>query len=568
MTVAGWIRFARGFVLTIGMSSSRPSQELLQLRAELLVARQLAGTAQTKALEIEAELARIKAVNADLLARNAHLELVNAMMRRDKYGASSERSRRLLEQLELTFEDIEADASAAEIEGEIAAAKTTTVAAFTRKRTTRREFDPNLPRENVVIAAPEQCPCCGSDNLSHLPPVITETLETVPARHTVIRTVREKVACRGCEKISQPPAPFYVTPRGMFGPHFLASLAFKKYGLHQPLNSQREQLEAEGVVLSLSTLADQIGAISVVTRPLFRLLEAYVLGGDRLHADDTTLPLLAKYKTDIARIWDYVRDDGPFGGLSPPGVLCYYSRNRKGEHPQGHLAGYNGILQVDRFAGFNEMFRQSAMTRANCWAHGRREFFKLVDIKQQLKRKKDKTPLISPLAAEALEIIDRLFAVERDINGKSAAERLAARQELAVPIVAEFKTWMDEARASLSRHDAVAKAIAYFLNGWDGFTAFLADGRICLTNNAAERQLRGVARGRKAWLFVGSDRGGERAAMMYSFFGTARLNGVDPLAWFTDVLARIAEIPQSQLHELLPWNWKAARQAKVEELAA
>lgn len=558
----------RGVVLKIGMPSSAPSQELLQLRAELLAVRELAGSAQTKALEAEAELARITAVNADLLARNAHLELVNAMMRRDKYGASSERSRRLLEQFELTFEDLEADASAAEIEGEMAAAKTTTVAAFTRKKTTRRDFDPSIPREQVVIPAPEQCPCCGSDDLSHLPAVITETLEKVPARHKVIRTVREKVACRNCEKISQPPAPFHVTPRGMFGPHFLASLAFQKYGLHQPLNSQREQLEAEGIVLSLSTLADQIGAISVVTKPLFMLLEAYVMGGDRLHADDTTLPLLAKYKTDIARIWDYVRDDSPFGGLSPPGVVCYYSRNRKGEHPQGHLAGYNGILQVDRFAGFNEMFRQSAMTRANCWAHGRREFFKLVDIKQQLKHKKDKAPLISPMAAEALEIIDRLFAIERDINGKSAAERLAVRQELAVPIVAEFKTWMDETRASLSRHDAVAKAIAYFLNDWAGFTAFLADGRICLTNNAAERQLRGVARGRKAWLFVGSDRGGERAAMMYSFFGTARLNGVDPLAWFTDVLTRIADIPQNQLHELLPWNWKAAQKASVEEIAA
>ena len=542
------------------MSAIEPSQELSRLRAEL-------SCAQAHALETEAELARVRAVNADLQARNAHLELMNEKMRRDKYGASSER-RRVLDQFEIAFEEAEADASAAEMEGQIAAARTTSVAPFTRKRATRRDFPADLPREDIVIPAPEQCPCCGSGSLSRFPADITETLEKVPARHKVIRTIREKVSCRRCEKISQPPAPFHVTPRGMFGPHFLANLAFQKYGLHQPLNSQRDRLEAEGIPISLSTLADQIGAISVVTRPLFLLLEAHVLGGDRLHADDTTLPLLARYKTDIARIWDYVRDDSPFGGLSPPGVVCYYSRNRKGEHPRGHLAGYGGILQVDRFAGFNEMFRQSTMTRANCWAHSRRQFFELVDVARQLKRKKGKPPIVSPLAMEALEQIDRIFAIEHTINGQSVAQRLQVRQDSVAPLVRDLEVWMRTHLGLLSRHDAVAKAIAYMLNDWEGFTAFLGDGRICLTNNAAERQLRGVARGRKAWLFVGSDRGGERAAMMYSFFGSARLNGIDPLAWFTDVLARIADIPQGQLHELLPWNWKATQQAQIAELAA
>ncbi len=554
------------------MASGDASGELLQLRAELAAARELNHKTLVKALKAEAEAARVRAINADLLARNAHLELMNAKMRRDKYGASSERSRRLLDQLELTLEDLEADAAAAELLGQMAAAKTTTVAAFTRKKTARRDFDPSLPREKVIIPAPELCPCCGSDDLSHLPAVITETLEKVPARHKVIQTIREKVSCRHCEKISQPPAPFHVTPRGMFGPHFLASLVFQKYGLHQPLNSQRDRLASEGIELSLSTLADQVGAISVVTKPLFLLMEAHALAGMRLHGDDTTVPLLAKYKTDIARIWGYVRDDQPFGGTAPPVVVCYYSRNRKGEHPRGHLAGYTGILQVDRYAGFNEMFREGwadkPMTRANCWAHSRRQFFELVDVAHQLKRKKGRTPLISPLAKEALEQIDQIFAIEREINGQSADTRLQVRQERVAPLVCGFEAWMREQRKALSRHDPVAQAINYLLNDWDGFTTFLTDGRICLTNNAAERQMRGVARGRKAWLFVGSDRGGERAAMMFSFFGTARLNGVDPLAWFTDVLARIADIPQSQLHELLPWNWKAAQQAKAEKLAA
>lgn len=494
------------------MLSSDASDELLQLRTELAVARDLAEKAQANALNAEAEAARVRAINADLLARNAHLELMNEKMRRDKYGASSERSRRLIDQLELTFEELEADAAEAESLGAIAAAKATTVTAFTRVRSTRRDFDPGLPREQVVIPAPEVCPCCGSADLSYLPADITETLEKVPARHKVIQTVREKVSCRRCEKISQPPAPFHVTPRGMFGPHFLASLVFQKYGLHQPLNSQRDRLESEGISLSLSTLADQIGAVSVATRPLFLLIEVHVLAAERLHGDDTTVPRLAKYKTDVARIWNYVRDDRPFGGPAPPAVLCYYSRTRKGEHPRGHLAGCTGILQVDRYAGFNDMFRDGwadkPMTRANCWAHARRQFFELADVARQLKRQKGGVRLVSPLAKEALEWIDQIFAIEREINGLTACERLSVRQERVAPLIQALETWMREKRGILSCHDAVAKAIAYLLNDWAGFTTFLADGRICLTNNAAERELRSLARGRKAWLFVGSDRGG------------------------------------------------------------
>ena len=554
------------------MARNHVTQEVLKLRAELAAARDLVDQVQLKALEAEARAARVMAINADLLARNAHLELMNEKMRRDKYGASSERSRRLLDQMELAFAELEEDAAEAEVMGAIAAAKTTTVTAFERKRNVRRDFPADLPREQVVIAAPEQCPCCGSDDLSHLPPSVTETLEKVPARHKVIQTVRQKVACRACEKISQPPAPFHVTPRGMFGPHFLASLVFQKYGLHQPLNSQRDRLESEGIPFSLSTLADQIGAVAAVTRPIFLLLEAHVLAAERLHGDDTTVPLLAKYKTDIARMWDYVRNDKPFGGPAPPGVVFYYSRNRKGEHPRTHLANYTGILQVDRYAGFNEMFREGwadkPMTRANCWAHSRRQFFELVDVAKQIKRNKNAAPIISPLALEALQRIDRIFDIERDINGRSAAERLAVRKGQIAPIVKELEQWMREQRSALSRHDPVAKAMNYLLNDWQGFTSFLDDGRICLTNNAAEREVRGIARGRKAWLFVGSDRGGERAAMMYSLIQTCRLNDVDPLAWLTDVLARIADLPQSRLHELLPWNWKALRQAEIMEMAA
>jgi transposase len=372
--------------------------------------------------------------------------------------------------------------------------------------------------------------------------------------------------------LSQPPAPFHVTPRGMFGPYFLANLAFNKYGLHQPLNAQRDRLEAEGVPLSLSTLADQIGAICAAMKPIYLMIEAHVLAGDRLHGDDTTVPRLARYKTDIARIWDYVRDDGPFAGPAPPAALYYYSRDRKGVHPQSHLASWTGILQVDRYAGFNNMFKADwpgkPIIRANCWAHARRQFFELVDVASQLKRKKDARVIISPLALEALQRIDRIFDIERDVNGRAAAERLAVRQEHTAPLIQELESWMQMQLKTLSRHDPVAKAITYLLNDWPGFTAFLSDGRVCLTNNAAERELRSIARGRKAWLFVGSDSGGERAAMMYTLINSARLNGVDPLAWLADALDLIADIPQNRLHELLPWEWKRLREQPLVKEAA
>ena len=554
------------------MSGADAFDELLQLRAELEVARKHGHDVEIRALEAEAKAARVVAINADLVARNAHLELMNAKLRRREYGTSSERSGRLLDQLELVYEEAEADATQAELLAAQAAAKTTSVQAFVRKRTTRRDLPADLPREQVVIAAPDQCPCCGSNDLSTLPPDITETLERVPARHKVIKTIREKVACRRCAKISQPPAPFNVTPRGMFGPHFLANLAFNKYGLHQPLNAQRDRLEAEGVPLSLSTLADQIGAICVAIKPVYLMIEAHVLAGDRLHGDDTTVPRLAKYKTDIARIWDYVRDDAPFAGPAPPAALYYYSRDRKGVHPQSHLASWTGILQVDRYAGFNAMFKAGwpgkPIIRANCWAHARRQFFELVDVASQLKRKKDASIIISPLALEALQRINAIFDIERDIKGRAAAERLAVRQEHIAPLIQELESWMRKQLKTLSRHDPVAKAMTYLLNDWPGFTAFLSDGRICLTNNAAERALRSIARGRKAWLFVGSDTGGQRAAMMYTLINSARLNGVDPLAWLTEVLARIADLPQAQLHELLPWNWKALQQTELTKMAA
>lgn len=272
--------------------------------------------------------------------------------------------------------------------------------------------------------------------------------------------------------------------------------------------------------------------------------------------------MLAALKTDVGRLWTYVRDDRPFGGRAPPAALFRYSRNRRGEHPRGHLDGYAGILQADAYAGYNELFRADRVpgpaVKALCWAHARRKFFELADVAAQLKRRKG-TAVVSPIAADAVRRIDAVSDAERALNGLDAHLRLGRQQAEVTPLVVALEGWLREQRAVLARHNPVAGAIDYMLKDWRAFARFLDDGRICLTNNAAERALRGIALGRKAWLFAGSDRGGERAAFIYSLIATAKLNDVDPQAWLANVLARIATIPQAQLDQLLPWNWQAER---------
>jgi transposase len=473
--------------------------------------------------------------------------------------------------MELQLEEVEASATEDELAAEQAPSKTTTVRSFQRKRPVRKPFPDSIERERVVIAAPTTCPCCGGGRLSKLGEDITETLEEIPRRFKVIETVREKFSCRDCEAITQPPAPFHATPRGYIGPQLLATIVFDKFGQHLPLNRQSQRLKCEGIDLSVSTLADQIGAASFALMPLYRLIEAHVLAAERLHGDETTVPILAKGKTATGRIWTYVRDDRPFGSQTPPAAVYYASRDRRGEHPQRHLQNFTGILQADAYSGLNALFetaRQPApVTPAFCWAHGRRLFFELADIAKNARRGRSATA-ISPIALEAVKRIDALFDIEREVNGLSAEKRLLVRRERSLPLLAELETWLREQRNKLSRSSNVLKPINYMLNRWDGFARFTEDGRICMTNNAAERSLRGLALGRKAWLFAGSDRGADRAAVMLTLIMTARLNDVDPKAWLANVFRRIAEIPQSRLHELLPWEWKAKAESAATAQAA
>jgi transposase len=517
-------------------------------------------------LAARAELAIVRAQQSDDQALIAHLKLQIEKLNRDRYGPRSERTARLLEQLELTLEELETSATEDELAAEMAAAKTatatTTVASFSRKRPSRKPFPDHLPRERVVVPGPVACACCGGTRLSKLGEDVTETLEVIPKSWKVIQHVREKFSCRDCEKISQAPAPFHVIARGWAGPSFLAMVLFEKFGQHQPLNRQAERYAREGVPVSLSTLADQVGGCTVALMPLFKRLEAHVLCAERLHGDDTTVPVLAKGKTSTGRIWVYVRDDKPFGGQAPPGAAFYYSRDRAGEHPQAHLAGYSGIFQADAYGGYGRLYQPGRnagqILEAACWVHARRPFFVLADLAENARRKAQgmKPAVISPLALEAVRRIDALFEIERGINGDTPERRRTVRQELSVPLVTDLEQWMREQRAKLSRGNDVAKAMDYMLKRWSAFTRFLDDGRICLSNNAAERALRGIALGRKSWLFCGSDRGGDRAAVMYSLIVTAKMNDIDPQAWLADVLDRIAEHPAHRLDELLPWNWR------------
>jgi transposase len=520
-------------------------------------------------LEAEAVAASAKSEAANAKAAEAlisYLKLEIEKLRRQLYGSRSERKARLLEQMELQLEELEAAATEDEVAAEqaaVASGDATQVRAFTRKRPARKPFPAHLPRERIIVPGPAACACCGSKRLAKLGEDVTETLEVVPRQWKVVQHVREKFTCRDCERISQAPAPFHVLPRGFAGPSLLAMILFEKYGQHQPLNRQSERYRREGIELSVSTLADQVGGCAVLLRPLYELIRAHVFAGDRVHGDETPVPVLAKHQTRKGRLWTYVRDDKPFAGPAPPAAVFFYSRDRTGEHPERHLAGYVGILQADAYAGFIRLYaadrRPGPITEASCWAHGRRKFFELADVAAKAR---GALSVLAPLAVETVKRIDAIFDIEREINGHAIADRLAARRERVAPLVTELENWMQAQRGRLSRHNDVGKAMDYMLKRWATFTRFLEDGRICLTNNAAERALRGIALGRKSWLFAGSDRGGERAAVIYTLIQTARLNDIDPQAWLTDVLARINDHAIHRLDELLPWNWAAEKERR------
>ena len=551
-------------------AAPQPSpEEIAALRAALALA-------EARGLQGEAELAVARAMASDDKALIAHQKLRIAKLERQLYGQRSERQVQLIDQMELKLEEHEASASADELAAEMAAAKATRVSAFIRRRPeARTTFPEHLPRERVLIDPPTACECCGSARLRKLGEDVTRTLESIPRRWKVMETVREKFTCRDCERISQAPAPFHVIPRGWAGPSLLAMILYEKFGAHQPLNRLCERFALEGVPIPLSTAADAVGAACQVLQPVLSALERHVFSAGRLHSDDTTVKVLAAGKTDIARCWVYVLDDRPFGSMGPPAAMFYYSRDRRGEHPERHLAGWAGVFQADAFTGYGRLYardrKPGPILEAACWSHARRPFFIFADLEEAARRKaQGKTPVaVSPIALEVVRRIDQLFEIERRITGQSAEQRRTVRQSLSRPLVQALHAYLQEKALVFSRSHDLYKAIQYLLKRWPAFTLFLEDGRVCLSNNAAERALRGIALGRKSWLFCGSDRGGDRAAAMYSLIVSCKMNGVDPQVWLADVLARIAAYPAHRVEEFLPWNWKALRETPlVRQIAA
>ena len=475
----------------------------------------------------------IEAKRIRLEVEKLRLEL--ARLRRMKFGRSSEKLTQQIGQLELLLEELEAsEAQLPPVPVELAAQ---------RPRPVRKPLPEHLPRESVVHEPACECPQCGAA-MRKIGEDVSEMLEYVPARFKVIRHVRPKLSCTQCDTILQQPAPSRPIARGMAGPGLLAHVLVAKYADHLPLYRQAQIYEREGVELDRSTMADWVGGAASLLEPLIGALSQYVLAAQKLHADDTPVPVLepGRGSTKTGRLWTYVRDDRPAGSQDPPAVWLQYSPDRKGERPRAHLKNFHGILQADGYAGFDQLYEGDRIVEAACWAHARRKFY---DIHAANK---------SPIAAEAMNRIGALFGIEAEIRGKLPEERQVVRQARAGPLLEDLHTWLQATLSTLSAKSELALAIRYALSRWPALTRYRDDGRVEIDNNAAERSLRAVALGRKNYLFAGSDAGGERAAAMYGLIGSAKLNGLDPEGYLRTVLERIADHPISKVDQLLPWN--------------
>jgi transposase len=463
------------------------------------------------------------------------LKLFIAKLQRMQFGPSSERLARQIDQLELQLEDLETTKTA----------KPTTVTphAVPAAQPARKPLPAELPRETETVSPKETaCPDCGG-MLKQLGEDVSEMLEFVPSRFKVIRTVRPKLACNRCDAIVQEPAPHRPIDRGLAGPGLLAHVLVGKYCDHLPLYRQSEIYAREGVELDRSTLAGWVGGASRTLEPLVNVIQKYVLAAMKIHADDIPVPVLApgNGKTKTGRLWTYVRDDRPSGSTDAPAVWFAYSPDRKSEHPAHHLATFRGRMQADAFPGFNTVYERG-VTEIACWAHVRRKFHDLYEAHQ------------SPIAKETLERIGALYGIEREIRGRPPDERMRVRNERARPLLDDLKQWFKTSLTKLSKKSDVAVAIHYALGRWTPLLRYCDDGALEIDNNAAERALRAVALGRKNYLFAGSNAGGERAAAMYTLIGSAKLNGIDPEAYLSHVLTRIADHPINRINELLPWN--------------
>jgi transposase len=502
------------------------------------------------------EITRLSATEKALEALVQTLKIRIARLQKQKFGRSSEKIEREIEQLQLALEDLELAIAVAHPAPETEPGTSEVTPASTPRRRGQPRVSDATPRERIVLDPGECCPACGGP-LRLLGEDVSTLLEYVAAKLKLVETARLKKSCRCCETIVQTPAPTRPTRRGMAGPNLLAHILVSKFDDHLPLYRQGEILARHGADIPRSTLIDWCGQAVATLRPLSALIKRHVMNADHLHGDDTPIRVLDPSQRKggkergvrEGRIWVYVRDDRPWAGRGPPGAAYWFSPNRKGEHPQRHLVGFEGILQADGYSGFKELYKPDAtgmarVREAACWAHLRRDFH---DVWKGTS---------SPIAREALDRIGALYDIERTITGTSAEQRLAVRQKESRPRVEAFKAWCEAQLRRIPGKGELAKAMRYALNRWPAFTLFLEDGRVAIDNNVAERAIRPVVIGRKNFLFAGSDAGGEIVADAMTLIETAKLCGLNPHDYLANVLGRINDHKINRLDELLPWNWK------------
>lgn len=501
------------------------------------------------AVKLEQDKRQLQALVDAQRSEIEHLKLLVAKLRRQQFGRRSESLAVCPDQLSLIASQDQAPP-----------AKPTGSSGKKRppRRSNRNPLPAHLPREiQLHDVSVSNCPQCGGD-FRRFGEDVSEVLEYVPAHFKVIRHVRPKLACGCCGTIHQAPAPDRVIPRGMAGPGLLSQVLVSKYCDHLPLYRQSQIYARAGVDLARSTLADWVGDCTGLLSPLAQALRRYSLSGSTVHADDTPVAVLSpgRGRTKVGRLWVYVRDERPAGSDRPPAVWFEYSPNRKGCHPQGHLLTFRGAIHADGYRGFNALYEPGKRVEVACWAHVRRKFYDIYQAQA------------SPLAQTALYKIQQLYEIEEQIRGRPPDERRHVRHSQSNVILEDFYAWLTTTLSQVSRKSEMAKAIRYALSRWTALTRYRNDGHLEMDNNAAERALRGVALGRKNYLFAGSDTGGERAAIVYSLIETAKLNGLDPLAYLNHVLDIIADHPVNRVDELLPWNLKASALDKVVDQAA
>ncbi|HME86510.1 MAG: IS66 family transposase [Methylocella sp.] len=496
---------------------------------------------------IATQAAELAEANRRLHTRDTLIEKLKAqlaLLRRARFGASSEKVEREIAQLELALEDIEVSA------GETAPPPVRKAEAE-KNKPARQPLPEHLPRHEEVHEIGDcACPTCGGRDFLKAGSVVSEVLDYVPASFRVVRHVRRKMVCKGCDTEIKAAMPSSPIERGKPGPGLLAHVLVSKYCDHLPLYRQSEIYAREGVELSRSTMADWVGQANALLAPLVEALRAHVFAGNRLHGDDTPVPVLdpGRGKTKEGRLWTYVRDGRPWADDTAPAVAYFYSPDRKGERPRKHLESFRGVLHADGYAGFRHLYEPKkpgeapAILEAACMAHARRQFFDLTVSGP------------APIADEAIKRIGEFYDIEATIRGAPPERRRQVRQEQTAPRFAAFRSWLETMLAQLPRKSGTAEAIRYALARWTALGRFIDDGMIEIDNNAAERSIRPITLGRKNWLFAGSDRGGERAAGILSLIQTAKHNGFDAEAYLRTVLAQIADHPAKKIADLLPWG--------------